>query len=289
MSDNQCALDLDQEYQTTGTCLSKPFLAKLAKATGKSINKPKETLLVLAKEFGVRHPGQPDADLLKSKQFRQKTGLDSEADEELAQRFKPEGPALAHTWLTNWDIADVLQQYKRRFHFFDYLESEMMDFQDYENDLRHFSPTKLKPGITCFACVLNTDKHTGSGKHWVTLFCDMRRTPGTVEYFNSANNSAPREVIKFFERLAQQYGGAEKKQVEYHETAGSISHQRGNSECGMFSLYYVWHRLHESLPLEYSSAEGKANRFALKSRIDDKTAFEFRAKVFLLCESCRTK
>lgn len=284
MSDNQCALDLDDEYQRTGTCLSSHMLKQLKIEPSRA----KEGLVELAKRFDVKYSRQPDADLLKSKRFRKETGLVQEAKDELARRFKPEGPALSNTWLTNWEISDVLQQYKRRFRFFDFLDSEMMDFQEYANDLRTFDPSKLKPGITCFACVLNTDKHTGSGKHWVTLFCDMRRTPGTVEYFNSARNSPPRDVVAFFERLAQQFGGAERKQVEFHETAGSITHQRGNSECGMFALYYIWHRLHESLPLEYSDAENKAAKFAVKSRIEDKTAFEFRSKVFLLCESCRT-
>jgi hypothetical protein len=293
MSASQCALELESETTAVGTCLSPGFQSKLKTVLATKKPKlaglsPKKQLLELANDLGVKFQVQPDADLLKSKEFRDFTGLASEADKELEDRFKPEGPSQSHTWLSNWNIADVLGSYSRRFHFFDFIDCAMMDFQSYDNDLIKFDPQTLRAkGKTCFACVLNTDVHTGRGKHWVALFCDLRRSPGTLEFFNSANRSPPKNVSQFFDKLAARLGEVYQKEVKYFETAGSIEHQKGNSECGLYALYYIWNRLSESLPLEMSNSEGKAARFVLKSRINDSTAYSFRQKVFLVCERCQ--
>ena len=293
MSESQCALELESETTASGTCLSPGFQAKLktilkTKKPKLASLSPKLQLLGLAKELGVKYQVQPDADLLKSQEFREFTGLTKDADRELETRFKPEGPSQSREWLSNWNISDVLSAYSKRFHFFEFIDSAMMDFQKYDNDLIKFDPEALRAkGKTCFACVLNTDVHTGRGKHWVTLFCDLRRSPGTLEFFNSANKSPPKDVSRFFDQLASRLGATYQKEVKYFETAGDIEHQKGNSECGLFSLYYIWNRLSESLPLAMSSSANAAERFVLKSRISDSTAYAFRQQVFLVCERCQ--
>lgn len=292
--EGQCAIGLD--WRERGTCFSEEFAtrleATLARARNPAAGRPiREQLLALADQFQIKTRSdkklqgsyQPDADLAKRGVFgKLDSDLGNLAKKELAERFKPEGPAGSDTWLSNWNIQDVLTQYQRRFKFFHALEPVMYDFMDYDNDLRNFNPEEIRArGITCVACVLNTDTSKGPGKHWVSMFLDMRHERKTLEFFNSSGKGPTTRVNAHLAELAKRVG------AEFYHTAGR-EHQYSNSECGMYSLYYVWHRLAESLPLEMSEAEGRAARFAVKSRIPDSDAYAFRAKVFLVCESCES-
>lgn len=287
--EGQCAIGLD--WRERGTCFSEEFAkrldASLAKGRSAAAGRPiRDQLLALAAQFQIKPPaaGQPDADLVKAGVFEKLDPvLGKLAKKELAERFKPEGPAASDTWLSNWDIQKVLVQYMRRFKFFLALEPVMYDFMDYDNELRDFDPEAARAkGITCIACVLNTDTSSGPGKHWVTMFIDLRHPDNkTFEFFNSSGKGPTSRVNKYFGELAERIGAT------YYHTAGQ-EHQFSDSECGMYSLYYIWHRLLEALPLESSSAGASARKFALKSRIPDKAAYQFRSKVFLVCDRCET-
>ena len=55
----------------------------------------------------------------------------------------------------------------------------------------------IKKGYKSYCVVLNTDKCTGQGIHWLCLFCDFRTSPFTIEYFNSSGNKPVVQVQRW--------------------------------------------------------------------------------------------
>jgi hypothetical protein len=131
----------------------------------------------------------------------------------------------------------------------------------------------LGPARKCIACVINSDEYQGAGKHWMALFGDARGPCWTVEFFNSSGRAPAPEWINW---LVKTKNNMEKiiadnklsNTVEIIRTS-SMRHQKSKSECGLYSLFYIWARLH-NVP----------HAFFTKNIIDDKLMFEFRQHLF---------
>ena len=140
-------------------------------------------------------------------------------------------------WLSNYDISRVLKQYKETYSDFTFIEPSPIDFDTKDGDkcvteeiCKLNLQDYLNKGIKKIAIPLNLDKHTGKGFHWVTLYIDLKKK--FVYYFDSANNKIPIEVEKLVKRL--------KEQINLKELNNqSVQHQKGNTECGMYSLFFI--------------------------------------------------
>jgi hypothetical protein len=101
----------------------------------------------------------------------------------------------------------------------------------------------MSAGHKTFGVVMNTDVRTGGGIHWFSLFCDFRTNPCTVEYFNSSGNKPVKQIqdwlIKTEENLKS--AGHNAKVV----ILSGNSMQKSETECGLYSLYYIWNRINE--------------------------------------------
>jgi hypothetical protein len=109
-------------------------------------------------------------------------------------------------WLSNYDISNVLKQYKETYSDFDFIDPSPIDFDTKLGnkcvtdelcnlDLNHY----LNKGIYRLAIPLNLDKHTGEGFHWVVLYVDLKKK--FIYYFDSAKNKMPKEVKTLMDRL----------------------------------------------------------------------------------------
>jgi hypothetical protein len=148
-------------------------------------------------------------------------------------------------WLSNFDIDKVIKQYYNKYHNFIYLGTYPIDFQQYNifgcvSNLCGFNIDNiLSKNKNCFGLVLNTDKHTQSGTHWISIFCNIRTR--TFYFFNSANNkknNIPPEVIKFAKDVEQQVFKLYNKKLEF-KFNNNVIHQSSNSECGIYSIYFI--------------------------------------------------
>jgi hypothetical protein len=188
------------------------------------------------------------------------------------ENIKPEGPALTTTWLNNDNIDRVLDSYSKELPDFRYYNTCLMNLaegslsrinilEDYENNIKHS------------VCVVNTTRvcHPGRpcGDHWVCFHVDMTDRDHVVfEYFNSAGGSQPPEIITLFKQqknmLQQKYPNI-KITVKYND----IVHQNGNSECGVYCLYFIRSRL-----------EGTDMERFKNARISDEAMIMFRRYIF---------
>lgn len=214
-------------------------------------------------------------------------------DIELDRRFKTEGPRDSTQLLSNFNIDGVLQEWAAAFPEFYNYSFNMMDFEAAGGSLARVDAAGILEGresqnlgkmgglvrrpCTTFACVLNTDVSSGRGKHWVAVFGDCRGAgEWTVAYFNSAGNPPPPPVTRWLEttaaRLAELRARAPRRYGDGPVTPVALTdvrHQDSQTECGLYSLYFIRRRL-EGAPLEEFR----------DARIPDAAMVEFRKHVF---------
>jgi len=159
--------------------------------------------------------------------------------------IKPKGP-INGEWLSDADIWKIMCGWKELHPNFYPINYAMLDFMDYPDiyELAKFNPVNiLKDGKNCFGCICNTDKHVGNGIHWVAIFGDMRgSSEWTVEFFNSTGKEYE-SFIKFTERAADQLRKYKPEINCKSVLATKKEHQQSDSECGLYSLYYIYARL----------------------------------------------
>ena len=156
-----------------------------------------------------------------------------------------------------------MKQYEETHKDFAFIEPSPIDFDTKDGDkcvtediCKLNLHAYLKKGITKLDIPLNSDKHTGKGFHWVTLYIDLKKK--FVYYFDSANNKIPEEVEKLIKRL--------KEQIKLKELNNqSVQHQKGNTECGMYVLFFI-----------VSMLEGRSPTYFNKKIISDDEVFKFR-------------
>jgi hypothetical protein len=127
------------------------------------------------------------------------------------------------------------------------------------------------------ACVLNTDTSQGGGEHWVCLFidCSSTKKPWSIEYFNSSGNFPMNPVIRFMYSTEKKLCEYQKKKkmehvgVEVIESVAVSPHQKSNTECGMYCLFYIFKRL-----------EGESYEYFQRNRIEDGWMVKFREYCF---------
>jgi hypothetical protein len=148
-------------------------------------------------------------------------------------------------WLSNFDIDNVMKQYHNKYPNFMFLGTFPIDFQAYNlfgcvSNLCGFNIDNIvSKGKDSFGIVLNTDKHTQSGAHWISIFCNLKTN--NIYFFNSASSSyskIPPQVIKFVKSIQKQVHQLYHKKMKFKHN-NKVRHQSSNSECGMYSIYFI--------------------------------------------------
>jgi hypothetical protein len=201
--------------------------------------------------------------------------------ETIRDNFKVDGPADSTKWLNNSNIDDILAQLVRKHPSVYHMPFHMIDFEDQDLPsgkitLKNVSLVKdvINRGKDMFCVVINTDKYGNPGLHWFALFCDFRGSPedasvkhhATIEYFNSSGASAPLRIKEWMSRAEMELeaAGYPTKRI----SAAVIQHQRSDTECGVYSLYYIYRRIKGASVEEFAT------------RIPDAQMIAFRKKMF---------
>jgi Ulp1 protease family, C-terminal catalytic domain len=181
-----------------------------------------------------------------------------DAKDAILSTFKHKGPRDIVRRLSNYDIDGVLNQWCLTNDKFYNWGFNMIDFDKEGASLAKYTMVDILKGEASLnlgkyggvikrpcniaACVVNTDKYSGGGIHWFAILCDCRSEPYTVEYFNSSGNPPRPQIIDWMERTTKHLSTHTGKQVIQKTNVGS-RHQYGNSECGLYSLFFIRHRL----------------------------------------------
>ena len=161
-------------------------------------------------------------------------------------------------WLSNYDIDDVIIQYETKYKNFKFLGSTPIDIRhklhgtcvlnifSYDTERSNWLDSNslnkkyctFKPDLyknaDCFGIVFNTDNHRGGGKHWMGLYFNLKQK--CILFFDSALTypSLHKEIKEFVKDIKKQYSD-----IDFTFKYNSVQHQQSNSECGMFSIYFI--------------------------------------------------
>lgn len=277
----ECAPDV------TGTVCSRDHIIQAMKqfiedSTGKPFSGNRTSIVqTISKILGC----DGESCVLSHSDFKGTVGVDV-AEYEKKLRMNPVGPHDSNDLLNNFNIDEVLKLYTRKYPNYHHIPFRMIDFKVTETNW--FNSRKKDQTLTflnpkehitdrskdCCGVVLNTDYSNGRGKHWFCLFFDFRNINHiTLEYFNSSGNMPPQEVHVYLVALKRKVYMEYPKSECTIETVSNKQIQYSETECGVYSLYYIISRL-EGHSLEEI-------RKIIKTRgISDKLMLDVRSHIF---------
>lgn len=152
--------------------------------------------------------------------------------------FRPDGPQGKFEWLSTFDINFALAQYETKYEDFKFLGAVPIDFAELDNlPFKKLDFNDLyKNGKKRLGVVFNLDEHYKSGSHWVSLFADLEK--GQVYFSDSFAIGPPKQVIQFI-GLIEEYLKIERDISEPDIRYNKTQHQKGNSECGVYSINFI--------------------------------------------------
>ena len=188
-------------------------------------------------------------------------------------------------WLSNYDILDVLNQYESKYKNFKILGPTPINFdsKDMNNkekcvwdDLCNFSLNKyIKKKIDKIGVIFNLAKQGEEGTHWVSLFVDLKHK--YIFYFDSNGEECPNEIKELIKRIKEQAKG---KNIKLKEIYNKVEHQSTNTECGMYSLYFIITLLTEEINDKKIKNIDRLLSHFYKHRIPDYLVFKHRSIYF---------
>jgi hypothetical protein len=176
-------------------------------------------------------------------------------------------------WLSNFDILEVLNQYETAYPFFRFIGPSPIDFEKktYDGcitpDLCSFHLNSSSLHFSQVGIVFNLDEHDEPGSHWVSMYIDIQHKH--IYYFDSATAEIPKEIEAFKNRLIQE-------RPDFTFLSNTVEHQRGNTECGMYSLFFIIQMLKSKNRLSLFHKRFNNER----KKITDKTVQEYRKIYF---------
>lgn len=156
----------------------------------------------------------------------------------------PEWKKNKNEWLSNYDIEKVMRQYEKTYPDFLFVGPTPIDFATrlpekggkcVWQELCSLRLTDMvKRGKHKLGITFNLDKHNEPGSHWVSLFVDLKHN--FIFYYDSAAGNTPREIVNLKKNLIDQ-GKRMHLALKFHKNIKA--HQFGNTECGMYSLFFI--------------------------------------------------
>jgi len=174
--------------------------------------------------------------------------------------FAPQAPLEwtknPNEWLSSVEIENVMNQYEKAYKCFKFIGPSPIDFDKningtcVWNELCNFSLSRLiAEGKNKIGIIFNTDPHNKPGQHWISMFINIRR--GQIYFFDSVGAKVPNEIMILVERIAKQGLSLNKPIKMTFDQNYPTEHQYGNTECGIYSLFFIVHMLEDKITHHY--------------------------------------
>jgi len=145
-------------------------------------------------------------------------------------------------WLTSVDIEAVMKQYEKKHKHFMFIGPAPIDFDKHLlydqcvwEELCKFNLKKIiTKGKTKIGIIFNLDPHDKDGSHWVSMFIDIKKK--FIFFFDSTGDKPEKEITAFMKRIKTQ---GDKLDIMFKTIINKKEHQRGDTECGIYSLFLI--------------------------------------------------
>ena len=280
-------IDISEHY----TCFQKNELLSIIKAYNKYINKqklcnikngsshciPKGNIIIVNENSSKKKLWVSIYNALKSLCNYESCWVDLNfikniPDKSLKEKiryftFKPKfykNDINRNIWLNTTDINKVMKQYEKKYSDFYYLGTMPSNFYKY-------IPVNYK---TCFSyinvgIIFNLDTFYKPGSHWTSLYIDNQAHE--MFYFDSFGKEPNKHIYKFISLYNAAFKKSSKTSsnnnpYKFKLYINTKQHQKGNSECGVYSIYFLIHKL--------------KNTFSDNKRITDDHMQDFRKCIY---------
>jgi|TARA_B110000285_G_scaffold99742_1_gene113628 hypothetical protein len=203
--------------------------------------------------------------------------MEGKVDSELLNyTFAPKSPddwkRNPNEWLSSLDIESVMKQYEKFYKCFEFLGPSPIDYDHHKlygecvwEELCNLNLSKMiKRNKNKLGIIFNTDPHYKNGEHWISMFVNIKKK--FIVYFDSNGNEPPKQVSKLIDNIRDQ---GRQIGIDFKVHINEKEHQQTESECGMYSLYFIIQMLKD-----------RDVTYFLKNKIPDKEVFELRKKYF---------
>lgn len=177
--------------------------------------------------------------------------IQSDMVDSFAPESPPEWKKNPNEWLSSVDIINVMKQYENAYKCFDFIGPTPIDFDTRKlygecvwDELCNFNlEDQIKEGKTKIGIIFNTDPHNKPGQHWISLFINIKKKE--IFFFDSTGDKPTPEIMALVDRIKEQ-GLKLKNKINFKfDSNEGVEHQYGNSECGIYALYFIVHMLED--------------------------------------------
>lgn len=227
-------------------------------------------------DYLIKFFGEDDQEVVELKNI---------ADKRLMPKKPEEWSKNPRTWLSNFDIDKVLSHYHNtprcNYHFIgvvpvDFGVKDNNGSCSYDERCSIDMEKIIKKKKRYMGLVSNLDTHDGPGYHWTSLFfvIDPKLPNYGIYYYDSVAKGIPSLMNVYITDVQKQlkkiYG------IRPRLFVSRKKHQRKNTECGMFSIWYQirWLNLLQNDPKKVSFKE------VINVDIDDDLVSKYRDVLF---------
>jgi hypothetical protein len=182
-------------------------------------------------------------------------------NKEINDLYSPKAPKTwqknPNEWLSSIDIINVMKQYEKAYSCFVFLGPSPIDYDtqlkygetvwpeianlSLKNMIKH---KKYKIGM-----IFNTDPHNKGGTHWISLFINIKKK--YIFFYDSVGHKIPERLMNLVKNITTQ-GQHLNPKIEFtFDQNHPIEHQKGDGQCGVYSLYFIIKMLEDDITPEY--------------------------------------
>jgi hypothetical protein len=195
---------------------------------------------------------------------------------DIADSFAPESPdewkKNPNEWLSSVDIMKVMKQYEKAYKCFEFIGPSPIDFDTRKlygecvwDELCNFNlEEQIKNGKTKIGIIFNTDPHNKPGQHWISMFINIKKKK--IFFFDSTGDDPLPPIMDLVNRIKEQGLAMNPKIVFQFDSNQGIEHQYGNTECGIYSLFFIVHMLEDKLTEHYLKTHILKDQYMSKFR-----------------------
>ena len=238
--------------------------AKTTKAKGGRLTRKRSRYAAAGCEEGAEHCVLDHAN------------LDDAETKRLRRTLRTRRPAAwdakPNQWLDNFNIAGCMKQYEIAVPWFRFLGVFPIDFSAPDPYKPSATPkclhaelcslpllTEYEKGRRGLGAIFNLDPHYKGGSHWVGLYIDLHDiVHPRISYFDSYGYKTPTMIARLMRSFTLQIPGCE---LGFN----ARRFQFGDSECGMFSMYFLICMIH-GIPFKEFCKDSVRDGFMLDLR-----------------------
>lgn len=280
MSESKKLYCAPNKNKNTFTCYTKQDLLILIKSYNK--NKSKEHHIITnnksKKDLWLELNNKMKKDCNNEWCWLEKNFVPAPYTNNIKKSFRPEMPQEWNEnpfeWLSNFDIKDVMKQYEKKYPNFLFIGPVPSDCPSKITcALSGLSVDILinRLGKTKLGIIFNLDTHNKPGSHWIATFFDFKK--GEIIYFDSVGLPPPKMIKNFLEKMKKSCEDYYLHNFDYQKKVNiyvnKTQFQFGNTECGVFSMYFI-----------ISNLSGKNIKKLDPKKVNDKLMNELRKEYF---------